>query len=230
MSRGGEPSDKRTQCSQSKYADRAVALSGNKCAFPDCEAPMWDQGSVLGEICHIHGRRPGSARYIAQLSPTFVHGLDNLVLLCGSHHKLVDDQEDTYTADWLRQRKVEHEARVGPTPASMLSRLVEILSPNVPENWEDRPGAPVFRLGLASNRPKQPGANWTFQINVEQIDGTTSVASNGERCMAAMQLTGRKHDCNNRGTGTAPTTSQSHLAVISLSSNCASGGVEGNAL
>ncbi len=133
---------------------------------------MWDQGSVIGVICHIHGQRPGSARYIAQLSPTFVHSLDNLVLLCPIHHKQVDDHEDTYTADWLRQRKAEHEGRVGATPASMLSRLIEILSPDVPKNWEDRPGAPVFRLGLASSRPKQPDARWSFQIDVAQVDGT----------------------------------------------------------
>ncbi len=33
---------------------------------------------------------------------------ENLILLCRIHHKMVDDQEETYTRDILRQMKSNH--------------------------------------------------------------------------------------------------------------------------
>lgn len=44
---------------------KLFALSGNKCAFPDCEEEIVDysRGVVLGEVCHIKGRNPNAPRY-----------------------------------------------------------------------------------------------------------------------------------------------------------------------
>ena len=39
------------------------ARSGNRCAFPKCHAPMALDETLTGEVCHIKGARPGSARY-----------------------------------------------------------------------------------------------------------------------------------------------------------------------
>lgn len=39
------------------------ARSGNQCAFPKCRAPMAFDETLTGEVCHIKGARPGSARY-----------------------------------------------------------------------------------------------------------------------------------------------------------------------
>ncbi len=143
-------------------------LSGNQCAFPDCDAPIFKDGSIVGEICHIHGQREGSSRYRADLTDQEIHGIENLTLLCREHHKIVDDHEDQYDADWLRRVKREHESKSMSTPSSVLHRLIEALAPSVPEDWWERPGAPVFRLGLASSR-RDP--EWTYSVDVNQVDG-----------------------------------------------------------
>lgn len=144
---------------------------GNRCAFPDCDEPMFSDGSIVGEVCHIHAQRPGGPRYKTGLSPAELHSIGNLILHCPRHHKIVDDQPERSDADWLRKIKAEHEDRAAAAPTDVLRRLLEVLAPNVPDNWWERPGAPQFRLSLASSRPKS-GGTWTFDVGLNQIDGS----------------------------------------------------------
>jgi hypothetical protein len=130
---------------------------------------MFEDGSLLGEICHICAQSFGGPRYNPALSDEELHSLENLILLCRKHHKLIDDQAERFTESWLKEAKRRHEALAATTPVSVLVRLVEALAPDVPENWEDRPGAPQFKLSLASNRPES--GSWTFEMNLMQVDG-----------------------------------------------------------
>lgn len=68
-----------------------------------------DPHSVIGEECHIHGRRPDSARYSEDLAKDQIDKDDNLILLCRIHHKLVDDQPIKYTVTFLKNLKLKHE-------------------------------------------------------------------------------------------------------------------------
>jgi len=98
---------------------RLFALSGNLCAFPTCSSPLVDpmSGSVVGEICHIRGDKPAAARYDASQSNEQRQSFDNLILLCGPHHKIVDDDEASYTVERLSRMKQQHETRhTGPSP------------------------------------------------------------------------------------------------------------------
>jgi hypothetical protein len=98
---------------------RLFAVSGNLCASPKCSTLLIDpkSGSVVGEVCHIKGDKPGAARYDENQSDKERHGFDNLLLLCNVHHKIVDDDEAEYTVERLLQMKKEHEARhKGPPP------------------------------------------------------------------------------------------------------------------
>ena len=79
----------------SKVKFALFTLSANQCAFPGCDAPLFEEGSIVGDVCHINGQRPGSARYTEGLSDEELHGIANLVLLCKKHHKIVDDDEGT---------------------------------------------------------------------------------------------------------------------------------------
>ena len=97
------------------------ARSQNQCAFPGCKATIVDQEGdvVYGEVCHIEGVEPGSARHNPQRDPGTLNDGDNLILLCERHHKLVDSDPRTYTVQSLRQMKARHEQQ-GPieiTPA-----------------------------------------------------------------------------------------------------------------
>lgn len=67
---------------------------------------------VLGEIAHIHGERPQSARYLPTLSSAARNAADNLLYVCPEHHTIIDTQVADYPAERLRHIKAEHEAAV----------------------------------------------------------------------------------------------------------------------
>lgn len=96
-----------------------------------------DDESVIGEECHIVSGQPGGPRYDASFHAIKLDDYDNIVILCRTHHKMVDDQCDTYTADILRQMKANHEvwakqrlsANSGPS-AVKIKRIKQ----NIPKN------------------------------------------------------------------------------------------------
>ncbi|MDB5971117.1 MAG: hypothetical protein JWQ90_3567 [Hydrocarboniphaga sp.] len=97
-----------------KTVKRLFALSGNRCAFPSCQLPIFeDSGVVTGEMCHIKARSPGGPRFDPAQTEAERHGFDNLILLCRRHHKVVDAQPDVYTVEALRQIKSIHENVLG---------------------------------------------------------------------------------------------------------------------
>ncbi|MHA1437840.1 MAG: hypothetical protein ACTSPD_09685 [Promethearchaeota archaeon] len=94
-----------------KTKKRLFAFSGNKCYFPNCNTPLVDLKSetVIGEICHIKGKKPKSPRYDPNQSDEERHGFDNLILMCPLHHKVIDDNPDSYTISRLYEIKKRHE-------------------------------------------------------------------------------------------------------------------------
>lgn len=90
------------------------AASGGECAFPGCTTRLVhrESGAMLGEMCHIHAASAGGPRYDPDLEDWERSETDNLIILCPTHHSLVDQDSTTYTAETLRQMKVQHETRV----------------------------------------------------------------------------------------------------------------------
>jgi len=86
---------------------KLFALSGNLCAFAGCNQHVVDPetGVILGEICHIHAKSAGGPRYAPQQSEKERNGYDNLILLCATHHKLVDTRPDKFPAEDLKGMK-----------------------------------------------------------------------------------------------------------------------------
>jgi hypothetical protein len=68
-----------------------------------------DSESVVGEECHIHSHKGQGPRFDAGFPNGKLDGPDNLILLCRNHHKLVDDQCETYSVEVLRTLKINHE-------------------------------------------------------------------------------------------------------------------------
>ena len=93
--------------------------SGNRCALCRHElvidATSKDDESVVGEECHIVSAKGQGPRYEQTYPTDNIDEPDNLVLLCRIHHKMVDDQHETYTADVLSKLKSNHEAWVSST-------------------------------------------------------------------------------------------------------------------
>ena len=103
-----------------RRAEKIVfAMSGDRCAMPDCRKPLvvdgtdsGDAKTLVGELAHIAGLRPGSARYDETMSDKERNSDDNLIAVCPSCHKRIDDQPLEYTAEKLRKIKTDRGARV----------------------------------------------------------------------------------------------------------------------
>lgn len=89
------------------------ARSGNRCAICKSElvidATRQDDESVVGDECHLISSQEHGPRHDPSYPYEKLDSHENLILLCRVHHKMVDDQEETYTASILRQMKANHE-------------------------------------------------------------------------------------------------------------------------
>jgi formylglycine-generating enzyme required for sulfatase activity len=90
---------------------RLFSVAGNRCAFPGCTATLVIGDTVTAEICHIKAQSGGGPRYDPAQTDEERHAFENLLLLCPSHHKVVDQNPDEYTVERLCEIKVAHEAR-----------------------------------------------------------------------------------------------------------------------
>lgn len=95
---------------------RLFAVSGNRCAFRRCTAALIQGEIVVGEICHIRGANPGSSRHDDRQTAAERHDFANLILMCGTHHTIIDDDAEAYTVERLVKLKAEHEKRAEAFP------------------------------------------------------------------------------------------------------------------
>ena len=100
--------------------------TGNRCAI--CrqkliiEQTSVDSESVVGDGCHIISQSEGGPRFDRSYPKEKVDSEENMIVLCKSHHKMIDDQVETYTAEVLRAIKKNHEKWV----ETQLSQTEEI--------------------------------------------------------------------------------------------------------
>lgn len=87
--------------------------SGNRCAI--CRQKLvvdeteLDAESVVGDECHIISGTPNGPRHDSNFPPEENNDISNLLLLCRVHHKMVDDQYETYSTELLRSIRLNHE-------------------------------------------------------------------------------------------------------------------------
>lgn len=90
---------------------KLFALSGNKCAFPDCsENLVTKDGELIGEICHIEAAEPAGPRYNPISSDEERRSIENLILMCPIHHKITDNIEK-YSVRMLSDFKSKQEKK-----------------------------------------------------------------------------------------------------------------------
>jgi hypothetical protein len=109
------------------YSQNTIKLlfgaSGNQCAFPGCTNPVIAPGTpmsdavVIAQICHIYAVSDNGPRGKSGLTAAERNAPENLILMCGHHHPLVDKQWETYSADLLKAWKRQHEAQFQPGTA-----------------------------------------------------------------------------------------------------------------
>ncbi|GIO83256.1 hypothetical protein J25TS5_01880 [Paenibacillus faecis] len=115
--------------------------SGNRCSICKIELVIegttQDSPSVIGEECHIISGQVNGPRYKSNYDKELIDSFENLILLCSVHHKMIDDQQETYTEHILKQMRENHEQWV----AKRLSEQIDKIEPprirrveeNIPE-------------------------------------------------------------------------------------------------
>jgi hypothetical protein len=120
------PSRRMTKATR-RYSEKTIKLlfgsCGNQCAAPDCTNPIVAAGTldsdaaVVSQICHIYAASDDGPRGKQGLTAEERDAPENLILMCGFHHPLVDKQWETYPADVLKTWKAAHEAKYRPETA-----------------------------------------------------------------------------------------------------------------
>lgn len=91
--------------------------AGGRCEFDDCnhyllEHHVTKEPGNFAEMAHIWAFSDGGPRPRAEGDGSGVHDLSNLVLLCPTCHKLVDEKSSEYPVEKLRSFKRAHEERI----------------------------------------------------------------------------------------------------------------------
>ena len=79
------------------------------------QATCKDSESIVGDECHIVAKRVNGPRGGTSLPIEKLDSYNNFILLCKVHHKMVDDQPNTYTVNLLQKIKKTHEEWVKKT-------------------------------------------------------------------------------------------------------------------
>lgn len=93
---------------------RALLESGGICAFPGCRSPLvaapaeTEGGAIVAEIAHIVAASREGPRGDAPLTDEGRNDSGNLIVLCPTHHKIIDSQPFTYSIPVLQQMKAAH--------------------------------------------------------------------------------------------------------------------------
>lgn len=106
------------------------AESGGVCAFPGCKAYVIQPGAndddvLAADIAHIVAESREGPRGRVEMSAAERNRHPNLMLLCLTHHRVVDDRPLVYSVEVLREIKRSHVERVRRSLAPAAPRAPE---------------------------------------------------------------------------------------------------------
>ena len=87
------------------------------CEFEGCNKRLFYDGVTLSNfnnayVAHIVASSANGPRGDKVLSPQLSDKLENLMLMCADHHKLIDTNVDEYPIERLKAMKVAHEEKL----------------------------------------------------------------------------------------------------------------------
>lgn len=93
------------------------SMAGGRCEFDGCGRYLLEHHltkragnfAAVAHVCAFSGKGPRATKAMDSKS---VNALPNLMLLCPSCHKLIDDDPVTFTVEVLREQKKVHEDRI----------------------------------------------------------------------------------------------------------------------
>lgn len=179
---------------------RLFASSKNQCAFPRCGLPLVEgSGTVTGEVAHIKAANEKGPRYDSTQSDNERHSYDNLILLCGRHHTIVDSEHEAYPVKFLQSFKKNFEQlgaiEIAPFTAAAAQTLLQnykniVIQNNTGQVAVNSPGAVQAKIvNFKTNKTK---------ITIGPPDG--SVSHNFEMRSYIEYLIGRYQDYQKQNT------------------------------
>ena len=106
---------KNTRNVPQKEQNILFAKSGNRCAFPKCDSPIIaevdNKRERIAEMAHMIAYSDDGPRSDPAVAPEDRNKASNLILLCPTHHTLVDKLEHQYHVHVLREMKRKHESK-----------------------------------------------------------------------------------------------------------------------
>ena len=150
---------------------RLFALTGNRCAFPDCPHDVVNQhGDLIAEVCHIEAANSdGGQRFNPDQEDEERRAFDNLIVLCPTHHTTTDNV-DEYPVERLQKMKREHEeswqSQPPQIPPDQIDRLIGQLT-----------GIAVSKLPAGATRTKLIGRSTELRKLTNALQGDTHVLS-----------------------------------------------------
>jgi hypothetical protein len=98
------------------HVRRLDTLSGNVCAFPNCERKLVarDGETIVSKICHIEAASKKGPRFNDEMDDDHRRHFNNLILMCDECHNIIDnmDNESKYTVTILQQWKKDHKEKI----------------------------------------------------------------------------------------------------------------------
>ena len=91
------------------------AISAGRCEM--CNKPLYEDSTFgvdgnFAENAHIHAVSIGGPRHKYGMTSDEKNNIDNLMLLCGEHHHMIDTYPDDFGEGLLIKRKKDHESRI----------------------------------------------------------------------------------------------------------------------
>ena len=103
---------------------RLWLASGGRCEYPNCNQVLWKDEITQrmlnrSYIAHIEAVSKNGARYNDKLNKKNLNSFSNLMLLCDTHHRMIDNVNEEgiephihHRAELLKKYKKEHEERI----------------------------------------------------------------------------------------------------------------------
>ncbi len=106
---------------------RLDTLSGNQCAFPNCNRSLIakDDETIVSKICHIEAANELGPRFNSSMTDDERRHYNNLILMCDECHRIIDnkDNEKRYSVVLLKEWKKDHESKYLYNPNTNTSLL-----------------------------------------------------------------------------------------------------------
>lgn len=146
--------------------DTLAKRAAYKCSNLDCRVntvgPSSDpeKSTKIGEAAHIYGARIGSKRYNLKMTDSARAEITNSIWLCRNCHKLIDTDEQKYSANILFAWRQKHEEFIASSLGNNIDRILYEEQISILRDFNDY--APIIKR-IIIDKPD----GWEYRLTAE---------------------------------------------------------------